>query len=112
MYTAKFHELTEKNYKGQACWAMNAFWNDGLKEEAERIWGFVRKCEELDEKKKKEGNELDELQAHRFLEAVGETLTVIALRDRLRKIDLDMNRRMALMEYLVFRFSLNVTELV
>ena len=38
------------------------------------------------------GNELDEFQAHRFLELVGETLTVIALRDRLRKIDLDMNR--------------------
>ena len=41
---------------------------------------------DLDIEKKKEGNGLDELKAHVFLEQVGETLTVRALREKLRKV--------------------------
>lgn len=51
------------------------------------------------------GNELDEFQAHKFLESLGETLTVVAMRDRLRQIDLDFNRRVALIEYLTVRYG-------
>jgi hypothetical protein len=39
------------------------------------------------------GCELDEFQAHKFLESLGETLTVVALREKLRTIDLDCNGR-------------------
>ena len=51
------------------------------------------------------GNELDEFQAHKFLDSLGETLTVVAMRDRLRQIDLDFNRRVALIEYLTVRYG-------
>jgi hypothetical protein len=51
------------------------------------------------------GNELDEFQAHKFLESLGESLTVVEMRERLRKIDLDFNKRVALIEYLTVRYN-------
>jgi hypothetical protein len=58
------------------------------------------------------GNELDEFQAHKFLESLGETLTVVALRDRLRQIDLDFNRRVALIEYLTVRYGKTAEQVI
>jgi len=46
--------------------------------EAEKVWKFVHKAAELDEGKRHEGSDLDEFQAHRFLEHFHETLTVQA----------------------------------
>jgi len=54
---------------------------------------------------KKEGNELDEFWSHKFLESLGETLTIIQLREKLRKIDVDMNGKMSLIEYLIFKYN-------
>lgn len=47
--------------------------------------------------------ELDELQAHMFLEARGETKTVKDMREELREIDIDNNNYVAFIEYLMFR---------
>lgn len=47
-----------------------------LQTEAENVWKVTHKFIELDPKKG-EGCELDEFQAHKALEAFGETLTVI-----------------------------------
>jgi len=63
-------------------------------------------------KTKKNGCELEEFMAHHFLESLGETLTVLELRAKLRKIDLDANGKCALLEYLVFRFGKTVTAAV
>jgi len=43
---------------------------------------------------------------------LGETKRVVELRDQLREIDLDFNKRMALIEYLLFRFSYSVHDFV
>jgi len=72
--------------------------------ETENIWKFTHKFIELDTRKKA-GNELDEFWSHKFLESLGETLTVIQLREKLRKIDLDANGKMALLEYLCFKYQ-------
>ena len=40
------------------------------------MWSFVHKAIELDEAKRAAGSDLDEFQAHRFLEHFKETLTV------------------------------------
>jgi len=60
----------------------------------------------------KEGSDLDEFNAHRFLENLGETKRVVELRESLRAIDLDFNKRMALIEYLLFRYKQTITELL
>jgi len=106
-FREKFDALTKKNYVGQARWFLNGFWNDGAESETENVWKFAQKMIELD-KRKKEGNDLDEFEAHKFLEAQGETLTVIALREKLRQIDIDNNNRMALIEYLIFKYKKSV----
>lgn len=100
----KFKELGQKPYIEQAKWFLNAFWEEveGSKED---IWTYTYDMIELDEKNGKEGGELEELIAHRFLEKRGETLTVREMRDLLRKIDIDSNKNMSLSEYLVFRFK-------
>ena len=48
--------------------------------------------------------------AHRFLESRGETTTVQELRDKMAAIDADKNNRMALLEYLLFKYGRTVEE--
>jgi len=76
--------IITKTYKDQSTWFLNAFW-DSHSNEAERIWSYVKKCNEIDLEKHEQGNGLDEVRAHKFLESFGETLTVMALRESLRK---------------------------
>jgi len=110
-YKEKFAAITSKTYAAQAKWFLNGFWNNGIDKEAENIWKFAQKFIELDQKKG-HGNDLDEFFSHKFLESLGETLTVIALRERLRQIDIDNNNRMALIEYLMFKYSKSVEQVV
>jgi DNA repair exonuclease SbcCD ATPase subunit len=109
---AEFLALTRMKYVDQAKWYLNGFWTEGAEKEAETIFKFTQKFIELDDKKKAEGCELDEFQAHKFLESLGETLTVVALRERLRKIDLDCNGKMALLEYCCFKYSKGVKQII
>jgi len=104
-------ELTRKKYSDQAIWYLNGFWKSGAEAEAENIWKFSHGFVSLDTRKK-EGNELDEFWSHKFLESLGETLTVIQLRERLRKIDLDANGKMSLLEYLMFKYSKAIPEVL
>jgi len=110
-WKAQFAQLTAKTHKEQAVWWLNGFWESGAQKEAENIWLFAQTFIKLDSKGKA-GNELDELMAHRFLEQLGETLTVVELRERLRKIDIDNNKRVALSEYLLSRYGRSVDDLV
>ena len=57
----------------------------------------------------KEGCDLDEFNAHRFLERLDETKTVKQMRDELREIDMDFNKRMAIVEYLLWRYGHSVS---
>lgn len=58
---------------------LNAFWErglpngQGLNDQAEKFWQYVDKMAQID-KSKAAGNALDELEAHRFLEAFDEVM--------------------------------------
>jgi len=114
-WTEKFAELTAKNHKEQAIWWLNGFWEDGAQEEAEDIWELTHLAMEIETgvkvlygKRKVEaayGCDLDELKAHVFLEKLGETLTVRALRKRLSELDIDNNKCMALIEYMLAKYK-------
>jgi len=108
----EFLKLTRMPYADQAKWFMNGFWKEGIEKDAETIWKSTQKFIDLDTTKKKEGNELDEFMAHKFLEYLGETLTVIQLREKLKKIDLDANGKMALLEYLAFKYNKSIAQVV
>lgn len=108
----QFADLVTRPYIDQAKWFLNGFWVHGAEAEAENIWKYTNKFIDLDEKKRKEGFELDEFQAHRFLEAFGETMTVVAMRQALKAMDFDSNGRLALLEFLIFKYEKSVHDLV
>jgi len=107
----KLDNLSKKTYHAQAVWFLNAFWNDFASKEGENIWNWVHKHEDLDPKKK-EGNELDEFQGHRFLEAIGTTMTVQELRNYIRSIGVDKVKYIPISHFLLARFKADVHKLV
>jgi len=80
----KLSNLINKNYKDQACWFLNAYWDSFASAEAERIWTWVKKLIQLDIQNKADGSGVDEVNAHRFFESQSETMTVVELREGLR----------------------------
>ena len=55
--------------------------------------------------------ELNEFEAHRFLEKRGESKTVKNMREELAGIDIDFNRRVAFIEYLLFKYKKSLKDL-
>jgi len=112
----KLANLISKNYKDQAVWFLNAFWESIGKNENERIWGYVKKLSELDLDKHDEGNGLDEVRTHKFLESFGETLTVMAMRENLRQTGAiaanDRPKLVPIIHYLLFRYNVDWHQLV
>jgi len=107
----RFRQVTAKIYSDQAKFFLNAFWKESG-DQAETIWQYTQKIVELDTQKGKNGSDLDEFNAHRFLEHMGETKRVVELRESLRSIDLDFNKRMALIEYLLYKYKQTIKELL
>eukprot|EP01088_Endostelium_zonatum_P019176 TRINITY_DN648_c0_g2_i3.p1 TRINITY_DN648_c0_g2~~TRINITY_DN648_c0_g2_i3.p1 ORF type:complete len:244 (-),score=77.79 TRINITY_DN648_c0_g2_i3:47-736(-) len=108
-----FNNLCAKPYKDQAVWFLNAYWKKFGEKEATNVFDYYHKCIELDEKKAA-GNQLDELNAHRFLEKVDKTLTVVSLRDKLNKAGIDKNAKrkfVPLTHFLVIHYNVNPSEL-
>lgn len=107
-----FKALCKRPYDAQAKQFINAFWEKGISfksnpDMCEKVWTYWELCAKLDAKKGKQGNALDEFEAHKFLEKEGQAMTVKDLRESLKAMDLDFDRHMALLEYLVFHFKID-----
>jgi len=107
----EFLKLTRMKYAEQAKWYLNGFWLDGAEKDAEAVWNFTQGFIKFDQKKAN-GNELDEFWSHKFLESIGETLTIVELREKLKKIDMDKNGQMGLLEFLAFYFNKTAKQVV
>jgi len=107
--------LIGKTHKEQAVWFLNAYWNQ-FEQEAERVWGYVLKFADLDLQNRANGTGLDELNAHRFLESIQETLTVVSMRDALRKTgaisQTERPKLVPITHYLLHRFKVDWRVLV
>jgi len=105
--------LCSKNYKSQAIWFLNAYWHK-IEADAEKYWTYINKCTQLDLQKGKEGNELDELQMHRFLEHFKETMTVTEMREGLRSTGAmaQTAKLFPITYYFIFKNKVNWHELV
>jgi len=100
----KLEALGARTYKEQAVWYLNGFWKSGADAQAERIWQYVHEASKLDPKGAA-GGELDEFQAHRFLEVNSETLTVLQFREHLRSVGIDKVRTFPFCNFLVFKYK-------
>eukprot|EP01094_Clydonella_sp_ATCC50884_P027025 TRINITY_DN75_c0_g2_i4.p2 TRINITY_DN75_c0_g2~~TRINITY_DN75_c0_g2_i4.p2 ORF type:complete len:405 (+),score=218.32 TRINITY_DN75_c0_g2_i4:132-1346(+) len=112
----KLTQLCAKSYKAQAIWFLNAFWEENGEQIAERLWEYVIKCGELDIQKHGDGNGLDEMQAHVFLESFNETLTVRELRTSLRSTgaigEKERPKLVPITHYLLFKYEADWHKLV
>jgi len=116
-----WNRLVNKNHTQQAQWWLNGFWKD-LESEAEVIWDLVHIMIEIECGKpkkygklkweEKEGNDLDQFQAHRFLEQIGESMTVKELRSKIGFLDIDKNKRLSLTEYLVDKYGKKIVDVI
>lgn len=104
--------LNQKTYKEQAIWFLNGFYDEGLSDEAEQLWWYVKKFADLDKRqgqpKGENGNELDQIMAARFLEEANAAMTSSARKEAMRKIDQDNNGKMSLLEYCIWKYSKTV----
>merc|ERR1712137_1012921 len=111
----KLQELSKLTYKQQAVWFLNAFWEQ-VEKDAELLWKYVLTCADLDMELHGDGCGLDEVNAHRFLEVYGETLTVRELREKLRSTGaLEQNERpkiVPITHYLLFKYNADWHKLV
>merc|ERR1712137_432952 len=110
----KLSALCTRTHKEQVVWFLNAFWNEH-QGEAEKLWAWKHKCDELDLENHENGCGLDELNAHRFLEDFNETMTVRELRENLRKTGAIGEGRLKLVpiaHILIFKFKVDWKELV
>jgi hypothetical protein len=91
-------------HRDQAVWFLNAYWHAFASQEAENIYSYVQKMHEIDPRGA-EGNCVDEMRAHRFLESLGQTLTAIEMRNVMREIDIDFDKHVSTIEYLLYRYK-------
>jgi len=103
----KLKDLSSKNYKDQSVWFLNSFWNSFGKTEAENIWNYRSRIQQVDKEKGADGAAVDEMLAHRFLELNKETLTVKELRDKLYTIGIERIKVVPLVYYLIFRYNVD-----
>lgn len=106
----KFNKVCELPYKGQLIFFMNAFWNE-CKDDCEKIFKIFQKFLDLD-KKKQEGTALDEHTSHILFEFFGQPLTVLEFREEFRKIDANFDKKMGIIEYLIFKYKVSIVELL
>merc|ERR1712137_572861 len=110
----KLENLCNKTHKEQVEWFLNAYWGEYGEANAEKMWTWKLKCDELDLQNHENGNALDELNAHRFLEHFNEPMTVRETRDSLRSggaIEGNM-RHVPITHIIVFKYKLDWKELV
>jgi len=109
----KLAALSSKTYKEQCIWFLNAFWPQ-VGHDAAQIWTYKHTFDELDHDKKAAGCALDEVMAHRFLEKHNETLTVQAMRERLRATGAigAQVRMVPIVHVLIFKYGMDWHHLV
>merc|ERR1712137_1459193 len=110
----KLENLCNKTHKEQVEWFLNAYWGEYGEANAEKMWTWKLKCDELDLQNHENGNALDELNAHRFLEHFNEPMTVRELRDSLRSTGAISGslRKVPVTHIIIFKFKLDWKELV
>lgn len=96
-----------KTYSSQACFFMNAFWAEikGKSDSTgndicEEIYNWVKLFEKIDDEGK-QGKKLNTHGAARIWEGIGETMTHLEMRAKLKTVDLDADGNMSMIEFLL-----------
>jgi len=109
---AKFAEITRTGVDEQAATFLRSFVGE-FGGRFEEVLDLAQDFKKYGPKTAVPGSvcELEEDAAHLFLEKRNETLTVRELRDALRAIDIDMNKKMSFIEFLLWKFQKSLQDL-
>eukprot|EP01124_Arcella_intermedia_P022528 TRINITY_DN3376_c0_g1_i1.p1 TRINITY_DN3376_c0_g1~~TRINITY_DN3376_c0_g1_i1.p1 ORF type:complete len:303 (-),score=67.90 TRINITY_DN3376_c0_g1_i1:83-991(-) len=119
----EFEKVCNKKYSDQAKFFLNAFWVE-MKDKAESVFlawqQFIildkQQYNALPEGKKPEvwaeGSALDEFWSHKLLENIGKTMSVVQFRQEFKKIDANTDKKMGMIEFLVWEHQQTVKELL
>jgi len=121
-----FNEVsTKRELKSQAIFFLNAFWPELGEEKAELVWSFVLKFRELDkqfynalpepkksERGEGEGKDLDEFWTHKALEHFGKPMSVVEFRAEFKKIDVNFDKKVSMVEFCLYWFDQGVKVLL
>eukprot|EP01125_Pyxidicula_operculata_P014855 TRINITY_DN4_c1_g1_i1.p1 TRINITY_DN4_c1_g1~~TRINITY_DN4_c1_g1_i1.p1 ORF type:complete len:413 (+),score=161.29 TRINITY_DN4_c1_g1_i1:48-1286(+) len=118
--TDNFNAQCLKTFKEQGQFFLNAMWSENGGD-AENVWKFEKSCLEYDksyynalpENKKGDGPytpnpNLDEFWSHKLLESYGKPMSVVEFRSEFKKIDLNFDKRMSLLELLIYWYKVPV----
>jgi len=120
---AEFEKVCSLKYQDQAKFFLNAFFTE-VGSKGDLIYEQWQKFIELDkqqwnalpEGKKSEvwteGNALDEFWSHKLLECIGKTLSVVQFRQEFKKIDANVDKKMGMVEFLLWEHNQTVKELL
>jgi hypothetical protein len=106
-YVNKLKEATKGTIDEQAKIFLRAFVVE-FQGKFEQVLDMV---EEFRTYVKDKDGQLDEMQAHVFLEKKGEAATALEFREKMRLIDLDFNKRVSILEWLLYRYKRTLKEL-
>lgn len=107
-YLPRFKELVEQSIDEQTKAFLRAFVVE-FQGKFEQVLDLV---EEFKGYTTKGGDgQLDEHQAHIFLEKKGEAATVVEFREKMRQIDIDFNKKISVLEYLLFKYKKTTKQL-
>lgn len=110
-----FREVAQKLSQDQAIYFMNALWDtqikDGktAKDHAESIFVWHQEYAALCKELEVTGN-MDEVVARKYLEVRGNTMTAMKFRASFKEVDIDNDKHMGFLEYLMFALSDASTE--
>jgi hypothetical protein len=121
---AQLEVISKKPYHEQAQYVLNAFWGE-LQDKAEAIYGAWGKFKDLDKQQHNalvsagkasgdyvEGSSLDEFWSHKLLENIGKTMSIVQFRQEFKKIDANTDKRMGIVEFILYEYGLSVNELL
>merc|ERR1711934_929182 len=100
---SKFADACKLPYAEQGKFFLNAYW-DECGADAQKVYDACALIIEVDNNNK-QGTSVEEDMAHVFLEKMGNTMTVIALRNLLRDIDITQDKKLSFLEYLLYSFG-------
>jgi len=110
-------DITERTFKEQAIWFLNVSFCGEDKECCEKVWQYHKKCVVL-HKRRENGNNLNEFDAHRILEYSQKAKTVRELRYWLTKFIpevhghcIESDLKVSLVELLLFIFEVDLNSI-
>eukprot|EP01083_Nonionella_stella_P082328 227226_1 len=106
---AAFKDVTDKNYRAQAIFFLNAYW-DECEEDAEKIRFYLQLIQDIDEEKGADGTHVKDYSG--FLRKSKSNLTAVTFKTKMRGVDLDYNNQLALAEFLIFNYEKQIPEML